>query len=201
MIDEIEQCVDIIVVIQPRKYRRVLCEPYRLQPTAMLSTLSRVCSTFSATIQGSPKLRRLFVGDHSTSLHDSPPSLALKWLLEHALGMRRRREEQLNVLQFANQFRQTRLQLQHFSKQRGKYAEASWRQVKIRQEAGSFPLKMWVEFRRPNGYKGTSVYYDAIETGNGATLGNFLDDLALILHRSGSENVAKVQAFLKQRRW
>lgn len=177
---------------------------YRLEPIATLSRLSRVNWAFHATINGSPKLQRALTGGLCAppgfieSVPFIPPFLALKWLLQNALGEHLPAAGITMIVHRRGDVEYRRNHLKTFMRDSAKHPEASWRRVKAHTEPGSKkPLGVLIQFRRPNGYKGPNRYHDQIEIGNGATLGTFFESISLIVQRSGFEHVAKLELWTK----
>lgn len=181
---------------------------YRLQPTAVLSKLSRVCRTFQATIQGSPKLQRALTGVWDASLDTLvvPPSLPMKWLCQHALGLKEVKGKSRYFIHIDHwMMKMVRDKLRWFlDRDRKRRWEASWRQVKIQHhpEADHFPVP--IVFRRPNGYKGKRDYMEKLDLSDCSTLGDLLDELPAIVNRRGAEHVKRLNSLARvssSRRW
>lgn len=182
--------------MQNGRYIRNPGNPYRLQPLAALATLSRVCRTFTATIKGSPKLQHVLAGDPANSIPStlsSPVTLQLKWLFEHAFGKALGRDYPGNSIRFYQTTGRCRRYLKTFSRSFGKFPEASWRKSRAHPEHVVESLEVEVWFRRPNGYKGGSNYYEKVDHGNGIVLEDLLERLASILCRTGLEHVAAME--------
>lgn len=167
---------------------------FKLGPVVFLTKIARVCRTFQATIQGSPKLQRVLRGqDDSFDVVHSVPRLPLKWLLEQALGRRETREAlELNIY-IETEYNYTREDLSVFLGECATHSEASWRRVQVCKELGENYFEMKICFRRPSGYKQGKEYVETIETGNGATLGDVLDRFVTIFRCDDAQHEARLQ--------